>query len=673
VSICISARASADSITNAADVLVLTAAEAAEARPVQLRGVVIDESEPRDRALVLADSSGGVYLLANTSMLAPYHRGDLLEVSGVTDPGQFAPIVRVSAAHKLGIAPLPPARLVTLHQLVSGTEDAQWVEIRGVVQQYLAPAPGAPNAQIQRIVLSVDGGSVHVRIRGPRAPDLQEDAEVRVQALCFYQHNQKRQMLRPVLQVPAGMSVTVEKPAPADPFAAPVCSAASLLLYSPGKSFGHRVHMRGVVTHGAEGSFVWIRDNSSGFRIQTRSPEPVQAGDLVDVLGFPKYGSATPNLEDAVFRKLGATNLPTPFLLANPTNAFDYGDELVSLEADLNEVTPVAEGLALSLRSGDFPFKAMLRSAESSHPVPAWQAGSRVRIAGICSVTYDDARPLMGIWHPVSFQLLLRSPADLAILQPPPWWTLKHVTNLLGVALGVTLLIAGLAMLQARQRLREQRQQRAMAEAEFAAILSERNRVAREIHDTLAQGLVATSLQLRLARKNLREGHESLSQHLDSAQDLVRDSLQEARNSIWNMRSQVLETGDLPAALHNLLKQMAEGSDIKTEFKVTGNPRRLAPFVENNLLRLGQEGITNAVRHAQASQIGVELDFGEKQFRLSVRDDGQGFNTTEPPKSNGGFGLVGMRERAKEMQGSLDVRSSPGKGTELVLSVPVTG
>jgi signal transduction histidine kinase len=154
---------------------------------------------------------------------------------------------------------------------------------------------------------------------------------------------------------------------------------------------------------------------------------------------------------------------------------------------------------------------------------------------------------------------------------------------------------------------------------------------------------------------------------------LVRDSLQEARNSIWNMRSQVLETGDLPTALQSILKQMAEGSEIKTEFKVTGNPRRLAPFMENNLLRLGQEGITNAIRHAQAKQIGVELDFGEKQFRLSVRDDGRGFDAAGVPKNNGNFGLLGMRERAKEMQGSLEVRSGPGKGTELVLSIPIAG
>src|ERR1700744_1239928 len=105
-----------------------------------------------------------------------------------------------------------------------------------------------------------------------------------------------------------------------------------------------------------------------------------------------------------------------------------------------------------------------------------------------------------------------------------------------------------MVMLAARRRLREQAVQRAMAEAEFTAILAERNRLAREIHDTLAQGLVATSVQLRLARKELNGDTTPVRQHLDSAQQLVRQSLQEARNTIWNMRSQVLENGDLVGA-----------------------------------------------------------------------------------------------------------------------------
>lgn len=298
---------------------------------------------------------------------------------------------------------------------------------------------------------------------------------------------------------------------------------------------------------------------------------------------------------------------------------------------------------------------------------------ARGRVAGICSVIHDDVRPLMGIWQPQAFQILMRSPADLTVIQRPPWWTPRHTIFFLGLIIGGLLLVTGVVMLLARRRLNEQKRQRLMAEAEFTAILAERNRLAREIHDTLAQGLVATSVQLRLAKKQAVGAPESLHQNLDAAQQLVRSSLEDARNSIWNMRSQVLETGDLPGALKNILQQMAAGTETKTQFAVNGRPRRLAPMVESNLLRVGQEAITNATKHAQAKLIQVKLEFGEKHFCLVVTDDGRGFEPASPSPSQDGFGLVGMRERATELNGELDIRSVPGQGTELSFRLPLSG
>jgi signal transduction histidine kinase len=231
----------------------------------------------------------------------------------------------------------------------------------------------------------------------------------------------------------------------------------------------------------------------------------------------------------------------------------------------------------------------------------------------------------------------------------------------------------GVVVLLARRRVREQARQREMAEAEFAAILNERNRVAREIHDTLAQGLVTTAVQLRLARKHADGASDSLARHLEAAQQLVSSSLEEARSSIWNMRSQVLEKGDLASALRGILKQMADGTEVETHFEVRGKVRRLAPVVENNLLRIGQEAITNAVKHAQAKQITFELDFGDKQFRMKVSDNGQGCDTANPVSKQGGFGLMGMRERASHLKGELEVGTSRGHGTSVTLTVPLSG
>jgi len=207
-----------------------------------------------------------------------------------------------------------------------------------------------------------------------------------------------------------------------------------------------------------------------------------------------------------------------------------------------------------------------------------------------------------------------------------------------------------------------------MAEAEFAAVFNERNRIAREIHDTLAQGLTAISVNLDLAWRRVAEESEA-KEPLSDARSLTRASLSNVRSAIWNMRSQVLETGDLATALSGILKTMHGGDHIKSELRVVGIPRRLAPVTENNILRIGQEAITNAARHAQAKHIEVVLAFDERSLRLSITDDGKGFDSSHPPKSKGGFGLIGMRERAVIVRGKLTVSSEVGKGTTITLEV----
>ena len=657
-------------LTNAAQIRNLTVNQAAQGLSVRLRGVVISEADPAGHAVVLADDSAGIYVLADKSLFASIHRKDAIELEGVTDPGQFAPIVRVSSVHKKGVAPIPTPRPVSYQDLITGALDGQWVEVTGVIRYYIEP-PARGN--IWRAYIAANGGIITVRCPGPRNPQLQADAEVRVQAVCLYQFNQRRQALTPVLQVPAGVNIRLEKPAPADPFAAPVRPADSLLRFTPDNPSGHRIHIRGVVTYAQSGSSFWIRDKEAGLRIQTRQGGELKPGDELDVLGFPTFNSFPPVLEDAVFRQTGTNWPPLPVFLSQATNAINYQDDLIALEAVLTEVQPMMEGTILTLNAGGMPFKAMLKSPPGAGVNPDWQPGGQVRITGICSVIHDDVRPMMGIWQPQTFQLLLRSPTDLEVLSRPPWWTPRHVIFLLGGVIGALLLLTGVVTLMARRRVAEQKRQRAMAEAEFSAILSERNRMAREIHDTLAQGLVATSVQLRLAKKRADDSPESLHQHIDAAQQLVRGSLEEARNSIWNMRSQILETSDLPTALEGILKQMAEGTELVPHFEVTGKPRRLAPVVESHLLRVGQEAITNAAKHAQARHIRVRLEFAEKLFRLVVADDGRGFDPASPTPGGDRFGLVGLRERAAGLNGQLDIRSAPGQGVEISLTVPLAG
>jgi len=656
-------------LTNATQILDLSASQASLAIPVQLHGVVVDVSAPREHAVILADESGGVYVFAVTNLFAPYHPKDVLDIKGVTSAGQFAPCVRATEVKKVGWTNLPPPCPATYQQLITGALDAQYIKIRGVVRECW---PAMPGNDTWRVVLSADGGIIPVRIPLPQDPHVQVDAEVTIEAVCLYEFNQRRQAISPVLQVPHGVSIQVDKLAPSNPYAAPIRSSASLLQYSHEIPYGHRVHVRGVVTCSAPG-LVWIRDESSGLRIQTRQTDELHPGDEIDVLGFPGYGSSIPILEDAVYRKIGTLPSPAPFALTNPLAAYDYQDDLVSIKARLTEIQPVLNGLVLNLVQSNTVFKAVLNVPFNSRRLPSWQPGSLVRVVGICDVIYNTSTPVMGIWHPQSFQILLRSPADLAVLEAPSWWTATHLMFLLCIFAGGSLGVAGGAVLLARRRLNEQARRRTMAEAEFAAILAERNRLAREIHDTLAQGLAATSVQLQLAKVHLNGVTGPARQHLDVAEELVRHSLEEARNSIWNMRPQVLETRSLSGALNSILEKLSEGILRETHLDVTGQERRLAAIIETNILRIGQEAIANAVNHARANAIHVKLHFGEKDFSLTVSDDGKGFDPNNPPPSKGGFGLVGMRERASALNGKLTIHAAPNQGTQVNLWVPLAG
>jgi signal transduction histidine kinase len=663
--------APANVLTNAAQVRNLTPEQAAKALPASLTGVVVmHDADPDQQAIILTDQTAGIYVMGTQNSLTNYYRGDWLEIKGVTDPGGFAPIVREATVHKLGTAAIPEARPVTYEQLNSGAMDAQWVEIKGVVRRWYPPGPGS---DIRRILVAVEGGPVSVRYYIQSGDQIQEDSEVRVQAVCLYEFNQKRQMLNPVLQIPRGVPIVIEKPAPADPYAAPVRSITSLLMFTPENLYAiaHRVHVCGVVTYSQSGSSVWIQDGASGLHIQTHQSENLLPGDKIDVLGFPTFGSYSPVLEDSVFRKTGSTRPPAPLTLTNFDAAFDHGDDLVSVQGMLAQIQPVLDGLAFTLDKDGKTFKAILKISTDGQAHPDWQTGSNVRITGICSLIHDKDRPYAGIFLPQSFEIFLRSPADLIVIKPPPWWTPQHIAQLLGVGIGLLVLLIGLVIMLSRRHLHEQKRQRQMAEHEFTAILSERNRLAREIHDTLAQGLGAISMQLELVKGRLAPEANDAGKHLAQARQLVRLSLADARNSIWNMRSQVLETGDLAAALAGILEQLSGDTGVEGRMRVTGRPRRLPPVTENNLLRIGQEAVTNAMKHASAKLIEMELEFADKEVRLLVQDNGRGFDTAHPPAGESGFGLMGMRERVEELHGRFTVRSVLGQGTEITLFVPI--
>ncbi|MET0237779.1 MAG: sensor histidine kinase [Kibdelosporangium sp.] len=279
----------------------------------------------------------------------------------------------------------------------------------------------------------------------------------------------------------------------------------------------------------------------------------------------------------------------------------------------------------------------------------------------------------------------------LAEIEDDGWWTWLAVGAL------VTVLASGFSYLADMADVRSVKQKLALAElhkanvrleealddnaglhaqllvqAREAGVLDERQRMAREIHDTLAQGLAGILTQLQAAEQKLDEP-ATAGRHVTNAMNLARDSLTEARQTVHAVRPQVLADARLPDAISDVTRRWSEVNHIDVVLTTTGDPRPMHTDVEVTLLRAAQEALANVAKHARASRVGLTLSYMEDLVTLDVRDDGVGFEPNAKRangSTNGGFGLAGMRQRVQRLAGRLDIESEPGGGTAISASVP---
>ena len=206
----------------------------------------------------------------------------------------------------------------------------------------------------------------------------------------------------------------------------------------------------------------------------------------------------------------------------------------------------------------------------------------------------------------------------------------------------------------------------------FSLILEERGRMAREIHDTLAQGFIGIARQLDAVTKRMKGQDPITQQHLEVAQKMARHSLTEAMRSIMDLRAAELENGDLVSALKTATQEWTAQSGVACEIDVPQALPKLLEDVEHNLIRISQEAVTNALKHADADKIWIHLGMEPDRLVLSVRDNGRGFEIPAKFETVGGhFGLLGMRERAERLGGELKLSSEPGVGTQIDVIIPL--
>ena len=696
-------------LTSADAVRRLSVEEAAAERPVHLDAIVT--LVPADgRPVFFIDDDGiGIYVVNETEGRRQPRRGDRVTIRGVSGPGNFAPVVHARTIGVTAAPGVPPPRTLTGSDLQKPSWDAAWVRLRGEVRVVRRNRAGRPV-----IVLSLDGRYLSAVIDGgiDDADVPPVGSRIEVEGVVHTRHRD-RQFLSLWLAVPGGDSIRI--------LAAPervlrdlaIRRVETLLTFRPDADVNAPVRVRGCVTAAFDkddNRAIYIDDGGWPLvvRIQRdaglfdRPPPPV--GRIITATGFISRGNVTPVMTDSVYE----IEPPTPTDCPRPVEV--ESDDWVNPSYDGRLVRVV--GTVDTVETDRRPIRARITNGASrltvvadldrSETFPA--VGSRVGLTGI----YRIDAPLHWISPPAmpaGGRLLLRQPTDIVVVRPPPFWTPRRRTTAAAVALAaLAMTTAGLYVI-GRVRTASQRRVRRDAERQFAAVTAERERVARELHDTLAQTVTGIGMQVDCATETLGVDDNAARSHLSAAAAMVHHALEETRRTVRDMRSSLLDEGGLEDALRRSGRPLAEAAGMEFCVRSVGSHRPLAAMTESHLLRIGQEAITNAVRHSGGKTLRCEIRYEPRRVTLTVRDDGVGLQGSErdvPPQgdsgrgdrtppdkittgqppfvrtpfqstssSRGGMGLNNMSRRAEQMGGSFHIGPAPSGGTEVRVEVPL--
>jgi signal transduction histidine kinase len=646
-------------LTTVAEVRGLTLEEAESGIPVRLSGV-LTYAEPAHDLVFLQDETGGMFIPSQWKMndgsaaAAAQRQGAWVEVAGISSKGKFMPFPAPEAdgtikARLLGERPLPRPEQPPHGGLPGPHWHSRWVEVGVFVRS------AAKTTRWLELKATIGGKPVRIRVLGAAkdmSPELVQ-SDVRVRGVFTADFNADREMTGANFFVQSLAQLEIVDAGLAKAWAQPVRTIRDLMRYNPGNLA--RARVRGVITWAERGRGFFIGDGYDVAWVETFDGPEVSPGQVVEAAGFPAVEAGESLVKDAIIRVVAPTastveQRPPLAVTADELRKGKHHGRLVRIEARVTDRFTLPHMRSLALEDRDVAFQARLLNPGALPPLP--EPGSRVVVTGVCEMLTGRGAGL--------FQVLLRSHDDIAVLATPPWWTVERVQWLavgLG-AIGLGVLTWGILL---RRRVAAQTAIIA-GQIERQRVTEERERIGQELHDTLEQHLAGVAMQLEVAES--RAG-EKAAGPLERAMTMLSHSRQEVRRSVWGLRSPVLELEGLAAAL----REMTTGvSTEKTEVLFSGKetPERLPPQTEFHLMRIAQEAVANALKHAHASKVTVNLEMTSTMAVLEIADDGIGFDQRERPADGRmHLGLLGMRDRATRLGAQLEIESTPGAGTRV--------
>ncbi len=655
-------------LTSFEEVRALTPEESQEQRPVHVEGtVLIFMKNPTNKGaegMVVYDGTAGCYVsspvpFAERARLQP---GARVRIKGVTSSQvTYFPFIEKSEVEFLGQGTLPKPRDIPSSQLFDVDLDSEWIEMEGMVVGREGDADKGVT-----LVVEVDGNAFKAVVfpQGDvdeRVADLVQ-RRVTFNAVLATVLNAENQMTGRYFLIPS-IDHIVPFNKKALKIAVPEEPIEALLTRNHG--IKSAVGIRGVVTQ-SRGNGFYLRDSTGTTFVQALEGRQYPPGSEVRVAGYATVAPFRPEFRAYHTELLGEGELPKPIPF-EPAQGFrvDLHGERVSLDADFLSRRDLREETILYCRAGESFFEARL-------PGPDLYArnltvGDMLRLTGIYEVGTSHPIPRLGMVD--GFRVHLSSDAGIVVLRQAPWWTLERLLAALGVVLVILL---GVFIWSWLLQKRVAAQANTIVEqVEQKIVEEERQRIARELHDTVEQDLTGLSIQLGDLYSNLAEDDKQSRNGLLMARRILKHCREETRSSISDLRDPDLLERSLPEAMREALGEVIESGGIEFEFEVAGDVRSLQATTEQHFLRMAREAVLNALKHAEATSIEVRLRYDEQSVTMEVSDNGQGFDTTQrPPK--GHFGLIGMRERTNKIHANLLIESNPDVGTKVRVVLPLT-
>jgi len=685
-------------LTSIAQVHALSAEEAARALPVRVRATVT-YINPVSRVFFVQDETGPTFVNSSRVRETGVAAGDRVEVTGVTGPGNFAPVIMSASAARVSGGSMPDPAPASFDDLFSGREDSAWVRTEGVVQNV---DTGHSEDQLW---LQWGQHRYQVLIANPRHEPLPPpDTRVEVRGVCGTLFNPRRQILGIQLYVPSPRFIRVLAPAQ-NAAQLPLRPINDLLRFSVQDSPDQRVRVRGVVTLANPRGPTYVRDAESGLKVRDHATADIGPGDLVDVIGFAHAGDFSAELWDAGITRVQPGRPPLPAeVTVDQVLEGTHDAELVRIDAFLVDELAGTDLNSLVLQAGGKLFRATLDRGR----IPALERGSIVRLTGVCSI---EASSNLAYLVPRSFTIILRDPADVVVVKSASWWTAGHLFAVVGSMLAFLLaVLAWVAVLRRRvdqqtavirekldqeASLKEAAQQANRVKSEFLANMSHEIRT--PLNGILGfTGLMGTS-QLSDAQREYNEAVRSSAEsllvvindildfsrieagrlHLESADFCIRQCIEGAVRSIE------------PLAAGKGLQMFTEVADDVPDW-VRGDSHRLRQILLNltgNAVKFTETGHISVRVSLEEADLSPAGDATRAAIRFAVSDTGMGIPEAQQPlifqpfqQADGsitrrfggsGLGLSISSRLAELMNGALWLESREGAGSTFFFNISV--